>query len=240
MYTETDILNLEISCKHDKNYLDRLRNLAPVLYNDHCDRPINIITSCINISQTPPYTNRNFTGAAAIMWHSQRYQYAIPISYPPCVKRFETSRCTLYTRLWYFESTRMDLLPDPQSCGLHMRREYRERFPRHRLQRKPPVSEPGTQRGTCVTHVSWCMSGSLTCGAAEKFPTHAQPAVLRISMCSPWRVSWNIGNGSPTFLCWYWICYSALCSMWPREYPLIAPCKYLPIGLCKTGDCETV
>ena len=42
-----------------------------------------------------------------------------------------------------------------------MRRECRERFPRHRLQRKPLVSDPGMHYGTCVTHVPWCISGSL-------------------------------------------------------------------------------
>ena len=35
-------------------------------------------------------------------------------------------------------------------------------FPRHRLQRKPLVSDPGMHHDTCVTHVPWCMSGSLT------------------------------------------------------------------------------
>ena len=34
-----------------------------------------------------------------------------------------------------------------------------------RLGRKPLVSDPGMHHGTCVTHVPWCMSGSLTrCG----------------------------------------------------------------------------
>ena len=51
-----------------------------------------------------------------------------------------------------------------------MRREYRERFPRHRLQRKPLVSNPGTHHGTCVMHVPWCMSGSLTRGGGENVP----------------------------------------------------------------------
>ena len=54
---------------------------------------------------------------------------------------------------------------------LRMHRECRERFPRHRLQRKPLVSDPGMHHGT------WC-------GVAEKtfpaFPVHAQPAMLRI------------------------------------------------------------
>ena len=51
-----------------------------------------------------------------------------------------------------------------------MRRECRERFPRHQLQRKPLLSDPGMHSGTCATHVLWCMSGSLTRGGGENFP----------------------------------------------------------------------
>ena len=51
-----------------------------------------------------------------------------------------------------------------------MRWECRERFPRHWLQRKPLVSDSGMHHGTCVMHVSWCMSGSLTRGGGEKVP----------------------------------------------------------------------
>ena len=40
------------------------------------------------------------------------------------------------------------------------------RFSRHRLQRKPLASDPGMHHGTSVTHVPWCMSGSLTRGGA--------------------------------------------------------------------------
>ena len=64
----------------------------------------------------------------------------------------------------------MGLLPDAQNCGLRMRREWRERFPRHRFQRKPLVSDPGMHQGTCVKHVPWCMSGSLTNGGGENVP----------------------------------------------------------------------
>ena len=56
-------------------------------------------------------------------------------------------------------------------------------FPIRRLQRKPLVSDPGMHHGTCVTHVSWCMSGSLTCGGGENvpgIPGACATAILRI------------------------------------------------------------
>ena len=62
----------------------------------------------------------------------------------------------------------MGLLPDTWNCVLRMRLECRERFPRHQLQRKPLVSNPG------VTHVPWCLSGSLTCGGQEKRSQHSR------------------------------------------------------------------
>ena len=43
-------------------------------------------------------------------------------------------------------------------------------FSRQRLQRKPLVSNSGMHHGTCVTHVLWCMSGSLTHGSGENIP----------------------------------------------------------------------
>ena len=55
----------------------------------------------------------------------------------------------------------------------------------------PPtlVRDPDMHHGTCVTHVSWCMPGSLTGGflwsrwrgkTFPAFPAHAQPTILRI------------------------------------------------------------
>ena len=53
----------------------------------------------------------------------------------------------------------------------------------------PQVSDPDMHHGTCVTHVPWCMPGSLTSGflwnrrrgkTFPAFPAHAQPAILRI------------------------------------------------------------
>ena len=55
--------------------------------------------------------------------------------------------------------------------------------PRRQFQRKPLVSDPGMHHGTCVTHVPWCMSGSLTCGDGENVPGIRgawAPAILRI------------------------------------------------------------
>ena len=64
----------------------------------------------------------------------------------------------------------MGLLTNVQNCGLRMRRECREHFPRCRLQRKPLVCDPGMHHGKCVTHVPWCMSGSLIRCSGENIP----------------------------------------------------------------------
>ena len=56
-------------------------------------------------------------------------------------------------------------------------------FPCRRLQRKLLVSDPGMHHGTCVTHVSWCMSGSLTRDGGENvpgIPGACTPAILPI------------------------------------------------------------
>ena len=56
-------------------------------------------------------------------------------------------------------------------------------FPRRRFQSKPLVSDPGMHHGTCVTHVPWCMSGSLTRGDRENvpgIPGACAPTILRI------------------------------------------------------------
>ena len=64
----------------------------------------------------------------------------------------------------------MGFLPDTFNCGLRMRRECRERFHRHRFQRKPLINYPGMHHGTCVTHVSWYLSRSLTRCGEENVP----------------------------------------------------------------------
>ena len=64
----------------------------------------------------------------------------------------------------------MGLLPDTQNCGCACAGNAGNIFTHRPFQRKPLVSDPGMHHGTCVTHVPWCMSGSLT----------LQPAILRI------------------------------------------------------------
>ena len=48
-----------------------------------------------------------------------------------------------------------------------MRRECRERFPRHRLKGKLLVSDPDMHQSTYVTRVPWCISRSPTRGGGE-------------------------------------------------------------------------
>ena len=71
-----------------------------------------------------------------------------------------------------------------------MHRECRERFPRHRLQRKSLVSDTCMHHGTCVTHVPWCMSGSLASGGGENVPGIPGACATRNFMYlirGPWR-----------------------------------------------------
>ena len=85
----------------------------------------------------------------------------------------------------------MGLLPDTENCGLRMRRECRERFPRHRFQRKPLVSDPGMHHDRCVTHVPWCMSWSLTCAGGENVPSIPGTCATR-KFIYPVRDLWSI------------------------------------------------
>ena len=78
-----------------------------------------------------------------------------------------------------------------------MRRECREHFPLYRLERKPLVSDPGMHHGTCVTHVPWCMSGSLNRGGGENVPgipgecaTHNFTYLVR----GPYRMKWHTAS----------------------------------------------
>ena len=74
-------------------------------------------------------------------------------------------------------------------------------FPCRRFQRKPLVSDPGMHHDTCVTHVPWCMSGSLTCGDGENvpgIPSACAPAILRI-----WQEAHEKKNTQSWHQSWY-------------------------------------
>ena len=63
-------------------------------------------------------------------------------------------------------------------------------FPRRRIQRKLLVSDPGMHHGTCVTHVPWCMSGSLTRSGGENvpgIPGACAPAILLVWQEAHWN-----------------------------------------------------
>ena len=80
-------------------------------------------------------------------------------------------------------------------------------FPRRRLQRKQLVSDPAMHHVTCVTHVPWCMSGSLAPGGGENVPgIPGASAIFRI---------WQEAHACSWHSCRIWqllICYC--CQMW--------------------------
>ena len=70
-----------------------------------------------------------------------------------------------------------------------------ERFPRHRLQRKPLVSDHSMHHGTCVTHVQWCMSGPLTrCGweSVPGIPGACATRNFAYLARGPWCLFWML------------------------------------------------
>ena len=86
------------------------------------------------------------------------------------------------------------------TCGLHMHRECRERFSRCRIKRKPLVSDPGMHHGTCVTHVPWCMTGSLTHSGGKNVPGVSGACATRnftYLVRGPWQWKQNIPMQSP-------------------------------------------
>ena len=96
-----------------------------------------------------------------------------------------------------------------------MPRKCRECLARHRLQRKLLVNEPGMHHGTCVTHVSWCMSGSLTRGGRENIssiPGACANCNSAYLARGPWR--FNTGNPHHLALSELHIRFSPFISLW--------------------------
>ena len=126
--------------------------------------------------------------------------------------------------VWY-----MGLLPDTYNYGLRMCRECWERFPRQRLQRKPLVSDPGMHHGTCVTHVPWCMSGSLTRAGGENVPgipgacaTHSFTYLSR----GPWNMC------SDPIERYYTLTIKELEVCWPPSLAIPWSACWLQGGMC--------
>ena len=98
--------------------------------------------------------------------------------------------------------------------------------PRRLFQRKPLVSDSGMHHGTCVTHVPWCMSGSLTCGDGENvpgIPGACAPAILRIlsfvthpcNDTSQQNIAYHCSDNSLAYI-WVllWLEYFSSCHYW--------------------------
>ena len=96
----------------------------------------------------------------------------------------------------------MGLLPDMQFCGLRLRRECRERFPHHPLQRKPLVSYPSMHHGHVgIANPRWwgkrsrysrCMRNPQICG---KRPI-AQIVMHWVHIFCPNRLLWRLAFSS--------------------------------------------
>ena len=71
--------------------------------------------------------------------------------------------------------------------------------PRRRIQRKLLVSDPGMHHGTCVTHVPWCMSGSLTHGGGENVP--GIPGACASTILHIWQEAHNVIIFSVSAVC---------------------------------------
>ena len=64
--------------------------------------------------------------------------------------------------------------------------------PRRQFQRKPLVSDPAMHHGTCVTHVPWCMSGSLTCNDGENVP--GIPGACALAILRIWQEAHGVDD----------------------------------------------
>ena len=126
-----------------------------------------------------------------------------------------------------------------------MRRECRECFPRHWLQRKPPVSDPGMHHGTCAT--PWCVSGSLTRGGGENVPgipgacvtynfTHLARGPWVLQRQEMAKINWQPGHKTHCKTCaLLWISLSTLRSMMCandqvyRDLKMKSVCLHIPL-----------
>ena len=65
--------------------------------------------------------------------------------------------------------------------------------------KKPLFSDPGMHHGTCVTHLSWWMSGSLTRGGGENVPGIPRACAIHnftYLVRGPWGRLWGVDVGT--------------------------------------------
>ena len=103
--------------------------------------------------------------------------------------------------------------------GVRMCRECWECFPHHRLQRKPLVSDPGMP---CVTHVLWCILGSLACSGRENVASIP-------GACTTCNFAYLVrGPLNLPFWCWDWNI--------PQEQGQYDHDTGLILGLCSANE----
>ena len=106
----------------------------------------------------------------------------------------------------------------------------------------PPsgTSDPDMHHGTCVTHVPWCMPGSLTSvflwsqwrgKTLPAFPAHAQPAILRI---------WQEAHRDEGVNCSEWFTCRLMCNMICIQIGgFLIPLSWYPIVSSTHSFCVT-
>ena len=110
--------------------------------------------------RTKPYNARKFWDSLLVSANNNTIRQASATKMPRVTDIYTTnhpSSILSKLKLNYVVSY-IGFLPDTLNCGLRIRWESRERFPRYRRQRKLLYSDSGMHHGTCVTHMPWCMS----------------------------------------------------------------------------------
>ena len=111
---------------------------------------------------------------------------AVHVLFHACIERDGNTSAPKGPAIWWYRGPRMAQWASYQIrkiAGCACAGNAGNVSPRRRFKRKPLVSDPGMHHGTCVTHVPWCMSGSLTCGDGGNVPGilgACAPAILRI------------------------------------------------------------
>ena len=114
-----------------------------------------------------------------------------------------------------------------------MHQEWRGRFTRLRLQRKPLVNDPGMHPGTCVTHVpGWMWQGKHSrhsgCMHSPQFYISGKRPIAKCHILQG-------KNVTTAYICNIYIRKNVHSSIWKRAYSTISRCNIESdeIWLCK-------